>query len=487
MRRVALVLALASALAGCGKRDEGLVRVSLLGTPAMLTEARAARLSAPAQLLRAATAEGLVGFDAQGRVVPALADRWIVTEDGQSYIFRLRNGTWPDGSMITGEAAAKALERTLRGLRGTPLALDLAAIDSIRAMAGRVVEIRLSYPVPDLLALLAQPDLGLPHKGVGAGPMKLQRHGKVVELTPIAPELRGLPAEENWRQGVRELRVRAEPAETAVQRFDQGFADVVLGGAADTLPLVKTAGLSRGTVRLDPVIGLFGLVFAHNDGFFAEPGNREALAMAVDREALLREFNVAGWLPTTRIVSPDVADDTGAVGERWTGLDIAARQRIARGRVARWVTFGKHMDPIRIALPPTPGGAIIFARLDADFGAIGLDARQVDPDAPADLRLFDTVARYGRASWFLNQLSCAAKTSVCSEEGDSKVAEALAEPDRAARAALLTEGENMITAANGFIPIARPLRWSLVRGDITGWAANPWGFHPLLPLALAPK
>jgi len=129
----------------------------------------------------------------------------------------------------------------------------------------------------------------------------------------------------------------------------------------------------------------------------------------------------------------------------------------------------------------------ILTRLRADLGAIGLGVKRVGERDPADLRLVDSAARYGRATWFLNQLSCAAKRAVCSAEADGKVAEARNALDGEARATLLTEAERMITDANGFIPLARPLRWSLVRGDIAGFAINPWGVHPLLPLALAPR
>ena len=485
MRRTSVLILLVSLLlGGCGRRDDGPVNVSVIGGSDAFVQMRGLRLSPAAQLLRAATTEGLVGFDAEGRVVPALADRWIVTEDGQSYIFRLRNGQWPDGSAITGESAATALRRTVAGLRGTPLASDLAPVDEIRAMAGRVVEVRLSTAMPDLLDLLAQPELGLAWKNRGAGPMKLIRNGGVAELAPIPPELLGLPAEEGWSERVRPLRIRPEPAAAAVARFDEGYADVVLGGTVDTLPLVKTSGLSRGNLRLDPVIGLFGLAVVSRNGAFAAPDYREAIAMAIDRDALLAEFNVGRWAPTTRIVSPDAADDRGALGERWTGLDLAARQRIAAQRVAQ---SGDRGHAVRIALPATPGGTIIFAHLRTDLAAIGLIATRVGETEGADLRLFDAVARYGRVAWFLNQLSCAAGRAVCSPDGDALVGEALATPDLPARAALLARAETQITAANGFIPLARPLRWSLVRGTITGFANNPWGLHPLLPLALTPR
>ena len=353
-------------------------------------------------------------------------------------------------------------------------------------MAGRVVEIRLSTPMPDLLGLLAQPELGLPYKGKGSGPMTLSREGDVAALKPLGPEARGMPAEEGWNDRVRDLRVRAEPAASAVERFDEGYADIVLGGTADTLPLVRSFGLSRGNLRLDPVVGLFGLLVVNAHGFFSEAANREAVAMAVDREALIGEFNLGGWQPTTRIVSPEVADDGGVVGERWAGLDLAARRSAAAARVSSWKRSAKAIAAVRIALPDTAGATIIFERMRADLAAIGLETRRVGEGASADLRLFDAVARYGRTAWFLNQLSCKVRP-VCSPEGDAHLAEARANHDSLQHAAVMAQAEREITAANGFIPFARPLRWSLVRGAVAGFATNPWAVHPVLPLALAPR
>ena len=34
---------------------------------------------------------------------------------------------------------------------------------------------------------------------------------------------------------------------------------------------------------------------------------------------------------------------------------------------------------------------------------------------------------------------------------------------------------------------ARPLRWSLVRSNVDGFAANAWGFHPLSAMAIIPR
>ena len=161
---------LAALLAGCWGTDDGAVDVAFIDTPESLF-ASGVRLSAGAQHLRAATGAGLVALDAEGETVPALADRWIVTDDGRSYIFRLRDGTWPDGRDLTAESARTALNEAIGRLRGTSLGLDLAPVAEVRAMAGRVIEIRLSSPVPMLLQLLAQPELALTHGVGGSGDM----------------------------------------------------------------------------------------------------------------------------------------------------------------------------------------------------------------------------------------------------------------------------------------------------------------------------
>ena len=138
-------------------------------------------------------------------------------------------------------------------------------------------------------------------------------------------------------------------------------------------------------------------------------------------------------------------------------------------------------------MPDGPGSQLVLAHLTADFAAIGVGLNRVPEGTRAELRLVDSVARYGRATWFLNQLACAVQKAVCSPVGDDLLAQARRAVDPRQRAALLGQAEGEITAANGFIPIARPLRWSLVRSGVTGFALNPWGWHPLPPLAMLPK
>lgn len=475
-----------TALAACGSNGDRPVEVAVLGDPAAAFVG-GPRLPAAAQLVRSATAEGLVGFDSQGRAIPALADRWIVTDDGMSYIFRLRDGTWPDGSPITGESARASLLEAVSAGRAGPLSGDLAVIDEVRAMAGRVVEIRLKQPMPDMLQLLAQPELGLLRKGRGAGPMRLTRKKDVAILRAIAPEDRGLPVEPGWKARVRRLELESLSAQQAIARFNADEADIVLGGGFADFPRLDASGVARGAVRLDPVAGLFGLAVIQDTGFLAEPGNREALAMAIDREALIAALNVGGWTATSRIVNPGLEGDNGSIAERWQGRSMDERRAAAAARVARWTAARQAPAPLRIALPRGPGADRVYERLAADFRAIGLTARRVDGAADADLRLIDTVARYPRAAWFINQLSCAAGRALCSAAADRLAGQALEETDPTKRADLYAQAEAQLTVTNGFVPFGMPIRWSLVSGQASGFVVNRWNLHPLMPLALRPK
>src|ERR1041385_3001263 len=71
--------------------------------------------------------DGLTQFDADGRVLPALADRWTTSPDGRRYVFHLRPGVkFHDGTPLTAAAVRASLLRVLspatKGGRGGPRA-----------------------------------------------------------------------------------------------------------------------------------------------------------------------------------------------------------------------------------------------------------------------------------------------------------------------------------------------------------------------------
>ncbi|WP_421993280.1 ABC transporter substrate-binding protein [Qipengyuania sp.] len=481
-----LLAFLSASLAACGAgADDGIVDVVFIAEPEELV-AEGVRLGYAGQHIRAALSTGLVRIDSRGEVVPGVAERWIVTDDGSSYIFRINEFDLADGTRLTAQGVRDALQRRLRQLRGTSLGLDLAKIRDIRAMTGRVVEIRLTSPMPDFLQLLAQPELGIDLAGQSAGLMARNTEDGVAVLAPLAPELRGLPEQPGWEDIVRQVRVHAADAEQATEGFSQATFDLVLGGRLANLPLASTGPLSRGNVRLDAAVGLFGLDVRKPDGFLETIANREALAMAVDRAELMAPFNIGGWIPSTRIVPAALSTNPEPPSERWVALSLEQRRSEARQRVAQWRAGSAQEPQVSIYLPPGPGSDLLFDGLAEDFAAIGVSATRVESADAADLSLRDRVARYASPRWFLNQFNCEIRPTQCSEDADYLVSLALDARDGTEEASYLYEAESSLLAANLYIPLGAPVRWSLVRADIEAFSENPWNIHPLFPLSRAP-
>ena len=261
----------------------------------------------------------------------------------------------------------------------------------------------------------------------------------------------------------------------------------MLGGRIAALPLADTGPLSRGTVRIDPALGLFGLRVVRARGLLATAQGREAIAMAIDREALIEPFNIGGWVPTTRVVPPGLPSDPGYIAERWIERTIEQTRAEATRRVAAWRSSSGGEARLTLALGQGPGLDLLFRELAAQLATIGVRLERVPEGSAADFVLIDRVARYAESRWFLNQFHCALGNGMCSSEADALVRDSIVQTDPNAKATLLAQAEAELTLANVYIPFGSPLRFSLVRGDVQGFAGNAWAFHPLPPLAVIPR
>src|ERR1700742_961882 len=116
MRRLSLLLlivALGLIPAACRKQPQGELKVVVIGDPPKLRDPALASLSTSDAVLVQNVAQGLVRFDAGGNIVPGLAERWNVSDDGLSYIFRIASTEWPDGRTITAQQVARILKRAI--------------------------------------------------------------------------------------------------------------------------------------------------------------------------------------------------------------------------------------------------------------------------------------------------------------------------------------------------------------------------------------
>src|SRR5207253_7884175 len=130
----------------------------------------------------------------------------------------------------------------------------LGAIEDIVAMTDRVIEIRLTAPRPNLLALLAQPELAVLKGSEGTGPFTPSGEQPTKGEIRLTREV-SAPDEEATRKD--EVVVSGAAAQQAIEGFVAGKSDLVLGGTFADLAYAQRVKLPRNTLRFDPASGLF--------------------------------------------------------------------------------------------------------------------------------------------------------------------------------------------------------------------------------------
>ena len=474
-----LVAGLAGTVSSCRDRQEGTVRVLVIGTsPPKLKDASAPPLNAGDELLLSNVAQGLVRFDAAGNIVGGLAERWNVSNDGLSYIFRLAATKWPDGRKLTGDQVARVLKRQLSSRSRNSLKDALGAVEDVVAMTDRVIEIRLIAPRPNLLPLLAQPEFAIIRDGQGTGPFALSARSDLLGDLKLTRDIVSAGDDELRRH--EEVRVGTAEGQTAIRAFAAGKADMVVGGTFTELPYLWPVKLPRNSVRFDPASGLFGLAPTKIDGEFSDPEARRLLSEAIDRDALVAALRVPGLTPRASVLEPGLDGLPNAFQPPWLGTPLSERRVGLIGDASR--LFGSDEKPaIRIDLPQGPGADILLARLAADWGALGFTVERAKSPAAADLRLIDEVAPSTSPAWFLRNFRCGA-VPVCDPEVDELLKSAREAALPAQRYALLLEASRRIDDAQLFIALTAPVRWSLVSSRIPGFAGNRYARHTLTDL-----
>ena len=482
---------LALTLTSCGLfGEQGPVRIAAIGPLNPAANPIRGELSATNAALLEATSQGLVSYDAEGQIDVGLAERWTVTADGRSYIFRVREAKWSNGKKVAVEEVAAILRSYLGRRSQNILKDDFPEVETIKAMTDTVIEIRLSVPQPDLLELLAQPAMAIVNRGMGWGPMRPRKDGRGLLLTPVPDPLAEDPeeAEAAAADPAASIELVGTSAPRALARFKNGYADGVLGGRFSTLPYFIASNIGRSRLVVDPVPGLFGLVFVRAEGFLATDANREALSRAVRRQRLVEAFGLTEWQPQVTLRPALYARDGGPVPllPAWADYDDASRRAQAKRVVDAWKAAGRDIDPLRIAVPDSPGGRILYAYIAADFDRIGVPTKRVDIGATADLKLVDQVTPNDDPLWGLRRLSCREDT-LCNSEAQRKIDEATAAADPVERARLIGEAETILGRYTPFIPLATPLRWSVAAQRLSGLRANARSQHPLNRLRDAPN
>ena len=475
--RLALLAACLAAfpgLSGCGDNETGPIEVSAIGGPPRLVDPNRGPLDASSAFLTEAVAQGLVRFNAEGDIEPALAQSWIISDDGLTYTFRLRRTNWIDGGRVTAQQVAARLRTALARSSRNVLKPVLGAVTEIVAMTDEVVVINLRGPRPNFLQLLAHPGLAVIQGGAGTGPYRAQAgEDGVTRLKILRGEDDEAPADSP------DILLRGETAARAVIRFADGRRTLVVGGTAGDLPFVRAASIPDNLLVFDPVGGLFGLSFNPHGGPLISAALRQALSMAIDRQALAAAIGMPGLAPRTSLVPGGVQDLPNVAQPQWANMSQAQRRDEARRLIAELALPAPLR--LRVAMPDGPGYRAIFAWLRHDWRLIGVDATLAGPGETADLIFLDEVAPSNLGSWYLRHFTCDA-SGVCDPAADAALQAARLATSPAERQTELALADGILARATPFIPLTMPVRWSLVPGRLDGFRPNPFARHPAVNL-----
>ena len=481
------LIALPLLLAGCRGADEDTppLRVDAVGD-------RAARL-----LIADAVNAGLTARDSAGLVVPGLAQSWRVSDDGLSIVFRLRPAHFVGGAEVKAADVVASLNRARRGGAGAMARDLLAGVTDVNAPLDSVVELRLSTPQPELLELLATPPLAV----------RARRGRETAGAFLAAPRQAGSQAtalKANPRYfGAEQMQLAAadiapHPADAAIQRFNRGETDLVVGGGLDGLGAARVTA-KRETLRLEQPRAALLLLLNQKQALLQDARVRRALQIAIDRRSLGEAFFGTRDATEVRGLTPANIAGYAPPEPAWVQQPFVGRQEEARRLLAE-AGYDPATNRLKLAVSigQSDGEARIVELAARDLADVGVDLTLVRRDAEGQRRAIAAgdfqLALQQRTTPvdsplpFLWPFLCNRNShGVCLPEADQLYADSWKAPTRADRLRALAAAERLWAADVAAIGLVQPLGWALVSPRVAGFTANSGGSHSLRHLSIDPS
>ena len=272
-------------------------------------------------------------------IVPSLAERWEIDDDGLRYVFHLRHGlTWSDGAPLTAHDVEFGIRRVLDpAAPGSSVAIyfvlegglehyvgdetDPAAI-GVRALDDRTVEFRLAAPAPYFMSVMNRPDGGpQPRHAIAAPGNAWVADGRVVSgafsILERGTDRLVLERRPVGRRtgNVARVEYRQMPLASAVAPYVDGELDLVAVRYTPRLADIGPRDLPD--LRLGPPTWSGYLAFRHTDPVYGDVRLRRALAHAVDRDAVGAVLPSNMLLASGGIVPPALQGHTPDIALRF--------------------------------------------------------------------------------------------------------------------------------------------------------------------------
>lgn len=472
------------------------------------------------QCVVSALFEGLVTEDPSDlHPVPGVAERWEISPDGLTYTFHLRaDAKWSNGDPVTAPDFVASFRRIL-----TPsLAADnatlfylvrnaeafnqgrLADFAQVGFMADddRTLRITLAQPAPYFLTLLAQmPWLPVPLPAIekygAAGqrgnpwtrPGRLVGNGPFVLKTWKPNEVIIVEKSPTYWDAAR-VRLQAiqfhpiDSQDAEERAFRAGQLHVTY-----TLPVGKVDAYRRAApqfLRRDPYFNTYFFRLNVRRPPLDNEQVRRALALAVDRQAIVEHVLRGGQQPATSLTPPGLADYTPPAAVT-ADFDAARRLLAAAGHAG-----GHGLPPLELLYNNSENHRLLAEAVQEMWRReLGVEVRLANQELKVVLAerrtgqyqilLSDWVGDYPDASTFLDVWrgdSGNNHTGWASSEYDSLLLAAARTVNPAERAVLLQRAESLLLTAMPVVPLYFNTHVFLLQPSVHGWYSTVLDHHP---------
>ena len=450
---------------------------------------------------------GLMTKDANGKMIGGLAESWAASTDGLTWTFKLRPGlVWSDGKPLTAEDVVWSFQRLLDPKTAARYAANLFGVKGARAVNQGAPLSQLGITAPDATTVVFQLERPIPYfpniltsnatvpvprqviekegrNWTKAGTMVSNGAFTLVEWVPntrivVKKNPNFYDAANVKLDGV--VYFPTDNTGTLVNRYRAGEVDVILNFPPEQTEFLKKNFGNQ--VQVSPNQGLFYFLFNTKKPPFDNVKVRQALSLAVDRQALTQQVMKGEAEPAWTLVPSDIAGY-----RRLPPADAALSQadRVAKAKALlaeAGYGAGKPL-PVELRYDSKEESRQVAVAIGDMWKAVGAsptlkasDFRGITGDARSgrfDVIRYQWFAPFDDPSTFLMLVKGRSPTNLtgfADPRFDAAVAAADALPTEAARMAKLAEAERDVMTQYPVLPVYFTTARRLVSPRVEGWS-----------------
>jgi len=461
--------------------------------------------------------EGLTTYSTDGQVVPGVAEKWDVSDDGKTYTFHLRDSKWSNGDPVTAQDFVYSFERLVDPATASdyaPIADIISGAEQIRkgeekdltklgvtAVDDKTLKVTLAKSTPYFLAALRHSsflpvnkatvdkfaqDWTKPGNFVGNGAFTLQEWTPQSSLTVVKNP--------NYYDAanVKLDKIVYYPTEDIAEefkRFRNNELDITYEVPSDQIKYIEAN--MKDEYEAKPYLGTYYYVVnLTREPLGKSRDLREALALGIDRELIADKVTNNSFLPAYSWVAP------GTPGYETQYVDFKDWSKEKRLATAKELLAKAGYGPnnplkIEILYNTSENHKKIAIAIQNMWKKIGVDATlnnqewQVYLDT-RDKKAFDVA----RAAWigdyadpmtfldlFLSDAGVRNDAGYNSKNYDALVKQSAGIADPSARMKDLESAEKIFLTELPIIPILHYKTKHMVSKRVQGWAYNNLDFH----------